>query len=423
MIKAEWQFLWRHKLMLGILTVLMLVPMLYTTIFLSSMWNPYGKTGDLPVAVVNQDQTTNYNGQKLAVGKQLTHKLRHNNSLDFKFPKSEKVAQDGLKAGKYYMVITIPKDFSKNASTAFTTHPKKMKLRYTTNYGSSYVAGKMATSAAEKIARNVSTTMTKTYTSVMVVNLAKMQATLQTAAQASPQLATALQGNSSQTTTQLTKATINQLAEPVTTVHHDISNVPNNGTGMTPYMMTVALFVGCLALNLMYDVITPRRLPKNGLSWWAAKMSVVGTFAILQAVVAYGAMIVFLGLKPVHPYATLLMVICTSAAFSNLVTFLGVACGKVGNFLALLLLIFQLGGSAGTYPIELSNKFFIGIHKWLPASYSVHGLRESIMIGQSTTTDVWILLAIAIVSALLMIVAYRIRLKKLPKIDYEKLAQ
>ncbi len=134
-------------------------------------------------------------------------------------------------------------------------------------------------------------------------------------------------------------------------------------------------------------------------------------------------MVGFLGLNPVHPWASLLMVICISVAFSNLVTFLSVAAGKVGNFIALLLLIFQLGGSAGTYPIELSNGFFMAIHSWLPASYAVHGLRETLMIGQSSVTDIWVLLVIAVVSALLMIIAYRIRLSKLPKIDYEKLAQ
>lgn len=424
MIKAEWQFLRRHKLMFGILLVLMLVPMLYTTIFLSSMWNPYGKTSDLPVAVVNQDKSVNYNGQKMAVGKQLTRELHHSNSLKYKFPSSEKKAMQGLRDGKYYMVITIPHDFSKNATTAFTAQPKKMKLHYTTNEGSSYVAGKMTASAAEKIANKVSKNITTSYTKVMLANLQKAQASLKSAAQANPQLAQALQqsGNSN-TQMQISKATVNQIAEPVTTVHKDISKVPNNGTGMAPYMMTVALYVGCLALNLMYDVITPRRRPKNGLGWWAAKMSVVGTFAILQAVVAYGAMVKFLGLDPVHPYATLLLVIMTSFAFANLITFLNVAMGKVGSFIALLLLIIQLGGSAGTYPIELSNSFFIAVHPWLPASYSVHGLRETLMIGQSAATDIWVLFGIALVSALLMMVAYRVRLKKLPKMDYEKLAQ
>lgn len=422
MIKAEWRFLKRHKLMFGVLLVLMLVPMLYTTIFLSSMWNPYGKTKDLPVAVVNHDQAVTYQGTKLTVGKDLTKQLKKSDSLKFNFPKSEKAAKRGLKSGKYYMVITIPKNFSKNAATAFTSNPKKLKLTYTTNYGMSYVAGKMTASAAEKIANQVDTKLTKTYTAVMVAYLQKMQATLTTAAQSNTQLASALQ-SSSTSQLQLSKATVNQIASPVKTVHHDISEVANNGTAMAPYMLMVALYVGCLALNLMYDVVTPRKRPQNGTSWWAAKMSVVGTFAILQAVIAYGALVGFLGLKPVHPWVSLLVVVSISAAFANLVTLLNVAFGKVGSFLALLLMMFQLGGSAGTYPIELSNGFFMAIHQWLPASYAVHGLRESLMIGNSAAGDIWVLLGIAVISALLMIVAFRIRLKKLPDIEYEKISQ
>ena len=50
-----------------------------------------------------------------------------------------------------------------------------------------------------------------------------------------------------------------------------------------------------------------------------------------------------------------------------------------------------------------------GIHNWLPLSYSVYGLRESLMIGQSTSSDLWVLFGVALVSALLMIWVFRIR--------------
>ena len=46
-----------------------LIPALYNIIFLSSMWDPYGQVSDLPVAVVNKDQSATYNGQKMEIGK------------------------------------------------------------------------------------------------------------------------------------------------------------------------------------------------------------------------------------------------------------------------------------------------------------------------------------------------------------------
>lgn len=421
MIKAEWQFLKRHKLLMGVLVVLMFVPMLYTTIFLSSMWDPYGKTENLPVAVVNHDQSVTYQGQKLSVGKDLTKELKSSKSLKFKVLKSDKTAMKGLKSGKYYMVITIPKNFSKNAASAFTSNPKKLKLTYTTNYGASYVAGKISASAATKIAEQVSKKLTKSYTKVMIAYLTKMQSTLTTAAQSNSQLAASLQSSSS-SQLQLSKATASQIADPVKTVHHDISKVANNGTAMAPYMITVSLFVGCLSLNMMYDVVTPRKQAKTGMGLWAAKMSVVGTVALVQAVLVYVSLVNLLGLSPVHAGATFLLVLCISLAFSNLVTMLNVAFGKVGSFIALLLLIFQLGGAAGTYPIELSNGFFEAIHPWLPASYAVQGLRETLMIGGSSASEIAVLLAIAVASSLLMMFAYRIRIKKMPEMEYEKYA-
>ena len=69
--------------------------------------------------------------------------------------------------------------------------------------------------------------------------------------------------------------------------------------------------------------------------------------------------------------------------FMALVTTLVTLDNKVGAFLALILLLLQLGASAGTYPIQLSNSFFEAIHPWLPMSYSVSALRETIsMTGQ-----------------------------------------
>ena len=62
--------------------------------------------------------------------------------MDFKLVDS-KTADQGLKDGDYYMVITIPSNFSKNATTLLDAQPQKMILNYTTNPGSSYIASKM----------------------------------------------------------------------------------------------------------------------------------------------------------------------------------------------------------------------------------------------------------------------------------------
>nr|WP_054757624.1 hypothetical protein [Liquorilactobacillus satsumensis] len=64
MIKAEWNYLRKHKLVLAVLSVIMLIPTIYAVTFLSSLWDPYSKMDKLPVAVVNQDQAVQYNQKR-----------------------------------------------------------------------------------------------------------------------------------------------------------------------------------------------------------------------------------------------------------------------------------------------------------------------------------------------------------------------
>ena len=92
------------------------IPSIYTAFFLGSMWDPYGKVENLPVAVVNNDQSVEYNDATLSVGEGLVENLKQNDSLAFNFVDNS-TAERGLENGTYYMVITIPEDFSKNAST------------------------------------------------------------------------------------------------------------------------------------------------------------------------------------------------------------------------------------------------------------------------------------------------------------------
>lgn len=162
MIKEEFKSLFRNKLLLLVVVAILLIPSIYACLFLASMWDPYGKVSDLPVAVVNEDESVKYKGKKLDVGKKLTDNLRDNDSMAFNIVNSD-VAQTGLENGTYYMVITIPKDFSKNASTLMDSKPKKMLLDYKTNPGKNYIAMKMSESAIKEIRKNISEEVTRTY--------------------------------------------------------------------------------------------------------------------------------------------------------------------------------------------------------------------------------------------------------------------
>lgn len=162
MLKQEWKNIFHHTWIKVVLVAIILIPSLYACIFLGSMWDPYGNTDKIPVAVVNQDQSVNYENKTLAIGGELVDRLKDNQSMNFQCVDENK-AKKGLENGKYYMIITIPENFSKNATTLLDEQPEKMILQYTTNPGSNYIASKMDDSAIEKIKEEVSQTVTKTY--------------------------------------------------------------------------------------------------------------------------------------------------------------------------------------------------------------------------------------------------------------------
>ena len=173
MFKAEWEYLKKHKFFMLVIVVLFFVPSIYAVTFLSSLWDPYGQVKNLPVAIINKDKSVTYEGQKLAVGDDLEKELRKSKDMDFHFP-SEKEAKAGLKDGKYYTVITIPSDFSKDATTLLDKDPKQMKLDYETSSGHSFIAGKLSESGAKEISQQISKQVTKTYAKTIFAEMKKV---------------------------------------------------------------------------------------------------------------------------------------------------------------------------------------------------------------------------------------------------------
>ncbi|ETA73666.1 hypothetical protein LEQ_1104 [Ligilactobacillus equi DPC 6820] len=166
----------------------MIIPFLYSFFFLKSVWDPYASTGSLPVAVVNQDQAVTYRGKEFAVGQQLVKKLKKNDQMGWHFVTKEK-ADYGLSHKKYYMVITIPKNFSKNATTVLNTHPKKMDLTYTTNDSLNYIGAVMSEAAAKQLNTQIRQTVSTAYADTMFDAVKGMKKGFKTAASGSAKLA------------------------------------------------------------------------------------------------------------------------------------------------------------------------------------------------------------------------------------------
>jgi putative membrane protein len=166
MIKDEFKFIRHNKLIMLSVIVIMFIPFLYAIFFLKSVWDPYGDTQSLPVAVVNNDVPVDYQGKTLDVGAQTVKKLKHNDQLGWQFVSAAKAA-DGLKHDKYYTVVTIPKNFSKNAATVLDAHPKKMQLKYTTNDSLNYLSQVISGIGVDKLDKQIRANVTNAYASAV----------------------------------------------------------------------------------------------------------------------------------------------------------------------------------------------------------------------------------------------------------------
>ncbi len=183
----EWKAIFKKPTFIIVMIGISLIPALYNIIFLSSMWDPYGQLSDLPVAVVNNDKEASYNGNTMAIGKDMVSNLKENKTLDFHFVDEEE-GKKGLEDGDYYMVVTLPSDLSEKAASILTDHPEQMQIDYQTSSGHSFIASKMSDSAMTQLKQNVSTNVTETYTKALFDKIIDLKDGMSQAASGSEKL-------------------------------------------------------------------------------------------------------------------------------------------------------------------------------------------------------------------------------------------
>lgn len=188
MIKNEWKNLFKNKILLISVIAITFIPIIYTSVFDKSLWDPFESTKNLPVAIVNEDEPVTMMGQKLNVGEQVVQNLKKNHDIKWKFM-SQKEAENGLKNMKYYSIVTIPKDFSSSAASIIKDEPKKMEITYTTNDSFNYIAGEISEVAATELEIQVRNQVVKAYTQALDQAAQKMIGALGEAASGSSQLA------------------------------------------------------------------------------------------------------------------------------------------------------------------------------------------------------------------------------------------
>ena len=125
-----------HKNVIAMIVIMgiTVIPTLYAWFNISASWDPYGNTGELKLAVASDDE--GYTGELIAVkinmGDQILSSLHKNKQFNWVFTDS-KTAQKGVKSGKYYAAIVIPKDFSQKMMSVFSSNTEHPDLTYYQN--------------------------------------------------------------------------------------------------------------------------------------------------------------------------------------------------------------------------------------------------------------------------------------------------
>ena len=203
-----------------------------------------------------------------------------------------------------------------------------------------------------------------------------------------------------------------QIANPVKSEVTEKGNVPNYGYALSPYVLSLSLFVGAIVLNVIYPIRKTFSEQESVIRWWLSKASVAGVAAFMQATILMLVMVFFLGLTPEHPAHFIGAIYLTSFAYMSIVSLLVIVLDNPGRFLAMVLLVLQLGSSEGTFPIQTANGFFQAINPLVPMTYSIRALRQAISGGLDNAFyggSMWVLAGFLLVANLLTIgfFAYR----------------
>lgn len=159
--KTDWRNIFRVPTVVLLIGALMVLPSLYAWVNIKSMWDPYGNTSGIRVAVSNEDDGAEIRGRRINVGNDTVKNLKKNHQLGWVFV-NRKDAESGVEKGHYYAYLIIPKDFSKKLTSILDINPQKPNIEFAVNEKINAVAPKIASSGASSVTAQISQAFIKT---------------------------------------------------------------------------------------------------------------------------------------------------------------------------------------------------------------------------------------------------------------------
>lgn len=193
-------------------------------------------------------------------------------------------------------------------------------------------------------------------------------------------------------------------AEPVVLKENRLFPIPNYGSAMSPFFTTLSVWVGGLLLVSMLTVEV-HSLPERFRSYheYFGRFLTFLTLALLQTLVTTVGDLLVLGTYAANPVRFVLFGLFLSVVFMLMIYTLVSVFGNVGKAMAIVLLVLQLAGSGGTFPIQVTPPFFQAIYPFLPFTYGISLMREAVggTVPDIVSRDVSMLLIFAGISLIL----------------------
>jgi YhgE/Pip N-terminal domain/YhgE/Pip C-terminal domain len=168
--------------------------------------------------------------------------------------------------------------------------------------------------------------------------------------------------------------------KPVSITNNPVNPVSDYGTAFAPYFISLSLYVGAVIMfvGIYLDADEKIKILSRSSNRKYVRVGVFAAIGVVQAI-ALAVIVQFgLGIKPANAIVFYLSCILISMVFIAIVQFFMVCLKDTGKFLTLLLLILQLTSCGGTFPMELVPKFFNVLYPFMPMTYSVRLLKETI---------------------------------------------
>ena len=163
---------------------------------------------------------------------------------------------------------------------------------------------------------------------------------------------------------------------PVKLNRHEVFPVPDYGSSVAPFYLVLSMWVGALITCVLIEPKSSVGTPYSPFEMYTGKLLIYVILSILQACVTLiGAQLlgIYISNYPLFIFSAILV----SVVFMILIYSIISAIGTVGKGVAVILLVFQISGTGGIYPIEIMPKLFQALHPYLPMTYAISLIREA----------------------------------------------